>query len=192
MVASAIAAPAQRDRALGRGPARSRGQISARNAAGPTTSRPNDCGEPTRPAPNAPASVLRFQVRYRLPNVAMKPVRAAAGSGCASVTAVVSSMTPSAASSLRRPARPQQVGQPQAVQRVPAAEQDGAGGAGEQAAAAGDHSGQGELGRAGEGKQAERAGLPAVSPELTAAAPKAMPETPTASPSAMPSRTGRA
>ena len=101
-VASAISAPPAAVARSAR-PLRSRGQISARNAAGPTTSRPRSCGEPNRPASSAPASVARFQVRYSVPNVAQNAVRLDARSGWAVAIAVVSSMTPIAASSRAGP-----------------------------------------------------------------------------------------
>src|SRR5262249_31379693 len=61
VAARAMAAPS-RPTARSVRPARNWGQISARKAAGPTTSMPSDCGDPSRPAPYAPSSVLRFQV----------------------------------------------------------------------------------------------------------------------------------
>jgi hypothetical protein len=59
VVAMAIAAPPAPTSRSAR-PAASLGQISARNAAGPMTSRPNDSGEPMLPALTAPASVVAF------------------------------------------------------------------------------------------------------------------------------------
>lgn len=82
VVASAMAAPST---ATTRSApvAFSLGQISARNAAGPMTSRPSDCGDPIVPALSAPASVARFHVRYRLANVARNAARLVAWSGWA-------------------------------------------------------------------------------------------------------------
>ena len=97
-------------------------------------------------------------------NVARKPSRAAAASGCASVTAVVSSMTPCAAASLPDSPPRQQVRQAQAVERVPAAEQDRAGDPADQPAAGRHRAGQGELRRSGKSKKAQYAGLGNVHP----------------------------
>src|SRR3984957_12658896 len=62
VAARAMAAPASATARSVR-PSRSRGHSSARNAAGPTTSRPKESEEPRWPAPSAPASVAAFQVR---------------------------------------------------------------------------------------------------------------------------------
>src|SRR6202035_434326 len=77
VAASAIRAPARATVRSVR-PSRSLRHSNDRNAAGPTTPRPNVLGEPSLPAPSAPASVPAFQVRYRLPKVARNPARTAA------------------------------------------------------------------------------------------------------------------
>src|SRR5579863_6308853 len=125
-------------------------------------------------------------------NVAQKPSRAAAASGCASETAVVSSMTPRAAISLRAPrwgstsARrspysafllPSRIAPATPPARPPPTATTPA------------------SANCDAPVKARRLNTQACAmfiPELTAAAPKATPETPTASPSPMPSRTGRA
>src|SRR6266536_3408362 len=72
VAASAIPAPSRATRRSAR-PAASRGHSSARKAAGPTTSRPNAPGLPTRPAPTAPTRVVAFHTAYSVANVAAKP-----------------------------------------------------------------------------------------------------------------------
>ncbi len=190
VVPSAMAAPAAATSRSAR-PVRNRGQIRARNAAGPTTSSPNDCGDPIRPAPTAPARVARFQVRYRQQNVAVNPVRAASGSGWASETAVVSSMTPSARSS-----RPGQRGRstsasrsPYSVLRLPSRIAPAVPASRLPPAAIAPASANCDA-----PVKASRLSAHAcqtLRPALTAAAPNATPDTPTARPRPTPSRTGR-
>src|SRR5215472_11718789 len=125
-------------------------------------------------------------------NVARKPRLAAAASGCASVTAVVSSMTPCAASTLRAPRRgsrsarrrpysafllPSRIAlaappiRPPPVATAPA---------------------RANCDAPVKARRLNTQAWATLIPEPTAAAPKATPDTPTASPSATPSRTGRA
>ena len=144
-------------------PARSRGQISARNAAGPTTSSPNDCGEPSLPAPTAPTSVARFQVRYRRGERRAEPGpgrgrgRLGERDGRGLVDDAVRGQQPGGARA------PGAGGQPETVERVPAAEQHRPGDARGQAAARG-RARQRELGGPGEREQAQRARLGRAQP----------------------------
>ena len=128
------------------------------------TSRPNDWGEPMRPALMAPASVAAFQVRYRLANVAPNAARAAARSGWARASAVDSSVTPWAASSRARPRTRSRSARRRLYSAFLLPSRMAPTAPGEQAAAAGDRAGQRELRGAGVGEQAERAGLPDAQP----------------------------
>ncbi len=166
--------------------------MSARNAAGPTTSSPSDCGDPSRPAPYAPSSVLRFQVRYRVTKVVRNASRADAASGWASETAVVSSITPSAVSSRRaprgRPSRPvirspysafllpSRIAPATPPIRLPPPATTPA---------------RANCEAPVKASRLSTQAWATLSPEPAAAAPNASPEAPTASPRATPSRTGR-
>ncbi|GAA3146770.1 hypothetical protein GCM10020001_082600 [Nonomuraea salmonea] len=91
--------------------------------------------------------------------VVTKAVREERGSGWAIATAVVSSMTPWAASSLRGAAYLEEVGQAQAVQGVAAAQQQRAQAGGQQIAARAHRARQRELRGARERQQAQHARL---------------------------------
>lgn len=69
------------------------GASSARKTAGPAASRPHASVSPMALAPSAPSSVVRFHSTYRLSPVTANPIRVLRRVGCASATAVVSSMT---------------------------------------------------------------------------------------------------
>src|SRR5262249_21571596 len=130
--------------------------------------------------------------RYRAQNVAVNAVRDEAGSGCASVTAVVSSITPTAVKSRRGPRGrstsasrrpysvfrlPSRIAPAEPASRLPPLAITPA---------------RANCDAPVKASRLSAHACQALSPELTAAAPKASPDPPTASPRLTPSRTGRA
>ena len=189
VVARAIAAPVS-PTARSVLPARSRGQISARNAACLTTSMPSDCGEPSCPRrTRQQRGEIPGQVDGDERGEEAEPgrrrvgLRQRDGGGLVDDALGGDQLGGSPAAAAGRPGAGRRARSCCRAEwrRDPA----------DQPRAAGHGSGQGELRRSVKARRLNTQACATFIPEPTAAAPKATPETPTANPSAMPSRTGR-